>query len=184
MDPRWCCLGLEAALAACLDGVCGYSSPGASKPRRDRRGAKRYDHLCVCIGHQDATAGGEWLDVNCGQRVSLRGQVRKWHNKAPHGYDHNSIVQASNDRETLRRQALVAVGRGRGHDPPGELSEDAFPLSNLDDIELSLTELNAEKARILREKWDALDPSRKISTYTYETTRLIIIYYVLTVSCT
>ena len=44
-------------------------------------------------------------------------------------------------------------------------TEDSVPLLNLDDIALALPQLEAEKAKILREDWDIVDPSLLFPTY-------------------
>jgi hypothetical protein len=70
MCTSWCFPRLEALLATCFDGL-GVISPGA--PPRDRRNHVR--PLCVCVGHLDPTTR-EWLDVNCGQPTTIKGQVK------------------------------------------------------------------------------------------------------------
>ena len=146
MCTSWCFPRLEALLATCFDGL-GVTSPGA--PPRDRRNQVR--PLCVCVGHLDPTTR-EWLDVNCGQPTTIKGQVKKWH-KPPPGYDHQAIVHDRQSKEAVRRQARVAARPPLAHDPSAELLSDlVFSLLNLDTVELSLNELDAQKARILRER--------------------------------
>lgn len=161
MCTSWCFDDpyLETLLATCFDRL-GVTSPGA--PPRDRRNRSR--PLCVCVGHPEPTTR-QWLDVNCGQRVQKKGQVRKWH-KPPPGYDHHAIVHEYNERKRERHQARIAARPPLGYVQSAGLLDDlVFPLLNLDTVELSLTELESEKAKILRENWDVLDPLRKIPAY-------------------
>jgi hypothetical protein len=99
--------------------------------------------------------------------VQHRGQVKHRH-KAPDGYDHIKAVGATNATNRARYHAAKAAGHSRRRVPrrlQQQRTEQAVPLVNLDDIVLSLTELEVEKARILRENWDVLDPSLLIPTY-------------------
>ena len=164
MCTSWC-FGLGPLLSlwvsTCLDGL-GVTSPGA-KPR-DPEARHRYRPVCGCIGHLDPTTR-QWLDVNCGQKVSHHGVVRKWH-KPPPGYDHEEATRAGREQARVKRQAAIAARPPLAHDLSADLENDDGELMNyLENVALSLTELEIEEARILRENWDVIDPLRKIPNY-------------------